>query len=210
MELLWSDLFDRPGRLAVELNKVGTTSRFLVLDLRDAARDNSTLQTELDRVGPAGWLLLALEWFGDLGNPQPTNRTLWSGSFRTPDWTVPRFPPLEDDEAAPSATQPNLTRPLPPLPADVNLFLFSSIQKGVRKFDAGASINRVHDETVFTLHDASRLHWMLERGFFRLKAGKLLPPGWHVARVGKRYALRFLDEASWKWIDPAGTSRTPG
>jgi hypothetical protein len=105
MGRLWSDLFDRPGRLAVELDKVGTTSRFLVLDLRDAARENSTLQTELNRVGPAGWLLLALEWFGDLGNPQPTNRTLWSGAFRTPDWTVPRFPPLEDDEEPMSRLQ---------------------------------------------------------------------------------------------------------
>src|SRR4029450_9799741 len=118
MGLLWSDLFDRPGRLAVELNKVGTTSRFLVLDLRDAARDNSPLQPELDRVGPAGWLLLALEWFGDLDNPQPTNRTLWSGSFRTPDWTAPRLPPLDEEDKPATPTrvtiEPDLSgRPLP-------------------------------------------------------------------------------------------------
>jgi hypothetical protein len=171
----------------------------------------------------------ALRYFGDQGYPQPEHLVSWgrrisdgrlmaselppgvrgTSDFRLlPRWK--RLPPLEDDEAALSAAQPNLTRPLPPLPADVNLFLFSSIQKGVRMFDAGASINRVHDETVFTLHDASRLHWMLERGFFRLKAGKLLTPGWHVARVGKKYALRFLDEAAWKWVDPARTSRTPG
>jgi hypothetical protein len=116
---------------------------------------------------------------------------------------------LRDTPAAQEVAIPNLAR-LPPLPPDVNLFAFSSIQKGARLFDRGASINRVADATVFTPHDASRLHWMLERRLFRYEEGRLLPPDWRVGRRGKRYALRFLDEAAWKWVDPAGTGRTPG
>ena len=116
--------------------------------------------------------------------------------------------PIEGDTNA--AAPLNLTRPPPSLPPDVNLFAFSSIQKGARKFADGASINRVARETVFDLHDAPRLNSMLGRGFFRLHEGKLLPPDWRVGRAGKKYALRFLDEAAWKWVDPAGTGRTPG
>lgn len=95
----------------------------------------------------------------------------------------------------------------------MNLFLFSSIQKATRLFDDNASINRVAEETVFNLHDASRLNWMLERGLFRLHERRLLRPDWHVGRVGKKYALRFYDEAGGRWVDPASadaTGRTPG
>jgi hypothetical protein len=114
-----------------------------------------------------------------------------------------------EDQAAPT-DHTNLTRPRPSLPSDVNLFLFSSIQKAARLLDEGASFYRVADESLFNRHDASRLHWMLGRGLFQLNAGELLPPDWRVAQVGKRYALRFLDEAAWKWVDPAEMRRTPG
>jgi hypothetical protein len=115
----WSDLCDQPARLAIELEKIGTTGPALVLDLRDAARDHGALQEELTRVGPGGWLRLALEWFGDLGHSQPTNRTLWSGRFRTPGWTVRRFPPLNDEgqiEAPPPRTRHGATRAPGPIP----------------------------------------------------------------------------------------------
>jgi hypothetical protein len=113
------------------------------------------------------------------------------------------------ERAGKGKTGPPLTRPLPPLPPDLNLHLFSSIRKGARLFEAGASINRVHRETNFILQDARRLHWMLERELFRLDAGELLPPDRRVARAGRRYGFRFLDEVAWRWVDPIGTGSTP-
>jgi hypothetical protein len=106
--------------------------------------------------------------------------------------------------------QSNPARPLPPLPADLNLFLFSSIQKAARLLADGASFHRVSRETKLDRHDAARLHWMLGRELFRMNAGELLHPDWRVASSGQRYALRFLDEARWQWVDPAKVGRTPG
>jgi hypothetical protein len=119
-----------------------------------------------------------------------------------------------EEQKAPAAPESQPRLRLPPLPADVNVFAFASIQKAARLFDEDESINCVAELTVFNLHDASRLHWMLARGFFRVKDGRLLPPGWRVGRRGKKYALRIFDEAAEKWIDPAkiarATGRTPG
>jgi hypothetical protein len=114
----------------------------------------------------------------------------------------------EEEESLPEPGPPRLR--LPPLPADVNVFAFSSIQKAALLFDGGASINRVAAETIFTKHDASRLHWMLARGLFEVKDSRLLPPDWRVGRRGRKFALRVFDEATEKWVDPAKTGRTPG
>ncbi len=108
-----------------------------------------------------------------------------------------------EDELAPP---PNLTR-LPPLSPDVNTFAFLSIQRAARMFvERERSIHTVANETVFDLHDASRLYVTIERGFLRVKDGYLLTPDWRVGRVGKRYALRFLDESAGKWVDPTSLS----
>lgn len=119
---------------------------------------------------------------------------------------------LTEDKEDGARQEPSLTR-LPPLPPDVNLFQFSSIQKAARLFEDGASINAVADRTVFDRHDASRLQWMIQREFFRLSNRRLLPPDWRVGRGGRKYALRFFDEAAGKWIDPEtarAANRTPG
>jgi hypothetical protein len=43
---------------------------------------------------------------------------------------------------------------------------------------------------------------MIEGGFFRVRYGILLTPDWRVGRVGRKYALRFWDEATGTWVDP--------
>jgi hypothetical protein len=111
----WSDLFDQRARLVAELEKTGTTIDYLLLDIQDV--QDKGLQAELWQGGydRDRWLRLALEWFGDLGNPQPQERSAWIGNdvnepriwslaeagrqptFRTPDWA--RLPRLEADEA---------------------------------------------------------------------------------------------------------------
>jgi hypothetical protein len=147
-------------------------------------------------------------WGRYCDNIDPDRQTMMP---RPPPWdqilyrieTVPA--PLSQAPDPPTdvaAAAPNLAL-LPPLPPDVNVFAFSSIQKAARLFDNGRSINDVAKESVFNLHDASRLHRMLARGFFRINEGKLLTPDWRVGRRGKKYALRFFDEAAGKWVDPA-------
>jgi hypothetical protein len=196
-----------PTRVELELAKLGITIGDLV---RAGVRD-PVLAPELQLLTGEAKKLRVLEWFADEGHPRPEHQEMPAGVIAPSSRAWVRIPPLSDDE--PPVQQPNLTRPLPPLPPDVNLFRFSSIQRGARLFDDGNSINQVADKTIFNLHDASRLRWMLARGFFRYE-GRLLPPDWRVAQVGKQYAFRFLDEAAWKWVDPAeaarGTGRTPG
>jgi hypothetical protein len=75
----WSDLAsvsDRP-RLKVELAKDGTTPDDLVLDVQDVP----ALHAQCERLegDDEALLLLALQWFGDEGNPQPEQRREWPG-----------------------------------------------------------------------------------------------------------------------------------
>lgn len=110
----WAEL--PPARRAIELGNLGITAQDLVLDLRDAARGIPELRDALARCGPSeDYVRLALEWFGDEGQPQPRERSYWSVSsgraenavagsppgYRTPDWPDwpgGRMPRLDDDE----------------------------------------------------------------------------------------------------------------
>jgi hypothetical protein len=80
--VLWSDLYDQPERLEVELSKYGITPRVLKADVRDVPELRERCKI---LKGPAR-LRLALEWFGDRRYPQPVERTVWPTFGRTPDW----------------------------------------------------------------------------------------------------------------------------
>jgi hypothetical protein len=97
----WSEL--PRWRLEVELAKIGTTISEFVCD----ARDVPELQPWIEDLSPDAKLQVALEWFGDQGNPQPTERQDWHGYGRTPDWLGGRLPRLRDG-GAPAA--PRRTR----------------------------------------------------------------------------------------------------
>jgi hypothetical protein len=90
----WSEL--PRWRLEVELAKIGTTISEFVCD----ARDVPELQPWIEDLSPDAKLQVALEWFGDQGNPQPAERQDWHGYGRTPDWLGGRLPALEDGEPA--------------------------------------------------------------------------------------------------------------
>lgn len=92
---------DDPERLAVELSKVGTTPGELALDVRDVPE----LRERYELLTPEARLLLALEWFGDQGHSQPTERTEWHILGYTPDWG--RLPRLDDAEQAAASERPS-------------------------------------------------------------------------------------------------------
>jgi hypothetical protein len=102
---LWSQLLrDDPQRLEIELARAGTTLGNLVRDIRDVPE----LRDKTARMSRKAKELLALEYFGDQGNPQPEDRTAWVRASsptrvvrrRTPDFR--RLPSL-DDPAEPEA-----------------------------------------------------------------------------------------------------------
>jgi hypothetical protein len=89
---LWSELFDYPERLEVELSKVGTTPAELAMDIRDVPQ----FRERWERLSERARLLLALQWFGDERHPQPprSERTAWHIYGYTPDWG--QLPPLDE------------------------------------------------------------------------------------------------------------------
>jgi hypothetical protein len=106
---------------ASALARIGTTTRFVLADLRDAARGDPALRDELYRCRTEEEReQLAFEVFGDQQRPQPTERSDWVGTrespaaivgsssptFRTPDWPDGRLPPLEDIASAPARADP--------------------------------------------------------------------------------------------------------
>jgi hypothetical protein len=97
----WSGLSD--WRLEVELAKLGLTIRDLECDVRDVPEFKPWIET----LSPDAWRRLALEHFGDQGNPQPRERSEWHLWGYTPDWPGGRLPPLDDDEAPAEAPPGN-------------------------------------------------------------------------------------------------------
>jgi hypothetical protein len=91
-----------------------------------------------------------------------------------------------------------------PLPPDVNVSGFSSIQKAVRLFEKRETRNTVASKTIFTPQDATRIRRLWELGYLRLnneRERKLLVD-LLVGRRGKSYALRLWDEREERWVDP--------
>ena len=76
----WSEL--SPAQLAIELAKLGTNVDQLVLDARDVPELEPALRGKTKEEKRE----IAVEWFGDRGNPQPATRSDWSLSGYTPEW----------------------------------------------------------------------------------------------------------------------------
>jgi hypothetical protein len=93
--VIWSSL-SRAER-ATALARHGITIRHLLADLQDVMEhDESALAGAWVRCKTEEDLeLLAFEYFGDLGRPQPTQRTEWPLWGRTPDWPDGRLPQAE-------------------------------------------------------------------------------------------------------------------
>jgi hypothetical protein len=84
----------------------------------------------------------------------------------------------------------------------VNTYTFGTIEKAVRLFGDRATRNEVASAAKFDPHDATRVRLMREAGLLRLNdRGKLVLDA-RVARVGRRLALRYLDERGERWLDP--------
>lgn len=96
----WSELAgpERRVELEIELAKIGTRPEDVVADALDIAE----LRPLIEDLSPEARLRVALEWFGDQGNPQPprSERTNWHVTGYTTDWPGGRLPLLEDATAA--------------------------------------------------------------------------------------------------------------
>jgi hypothetical protein len=102
---------------------------------------------------------------------------------------------------APSLLQPG------PLPPDVNLHRFSSIQKAVRLFADGATRNDVARATIFGEKDATRIRRLRDDEYLWLNDERKLGVSALVGRKGQRYALRVWTPGG--WIDPLDSGSTP-
>src|SRR5262245_15632944 len=92
----WSELLSvDPLRLEIELAKAGTDPTSLVSD----AHEVPELVPILEGLSKEAALQVALEYFGDEGNPQPTERTDDGWIGRTPDFG--QLHRLEDDGQTP-------------------------------------------------------------------------------------------------------------
>jgi hypothetical protein len=215
----WADL--SPARRTIELDKIGTTTEFVLLDFRDAVKNLPALENELDRCKTDEEReQLAFEYFED--HPQPTDRTDWpedwtfyGGSssdppprtFRTPDWPGGRLPRLEDDE--PPVEQPHgpeLRRREATWPKQAPaMFSWAKIQNAVRYFVDGSTRNDVAAKAKLPLHDATRVRKMWANGLLHLnEQGKLVPDP-RVRQVKNKIALRYWDDESGAWLDPRTT-----
>ena len=236
--MLWSEA--SPVQREAALNKIESTTDEVVRCLWDdaeqrAAKGDRWLINKLrgcrTREGREQREQLAFEWFGDLQQPQPTERRIdrppervsvyesWGlpeserPTYPIKDWPGGRLPTFEslmgDEAPAAPAAEPSLVRPRP-LPADVNLFAFASIQKAVRLFAEDESLNTVAGDTIFSPHDATRIRRLWESHYLTLNDERVLRIDPRVGRVGKQYALRVWDERSGRWLDPAKGGFTPG
>ena len=115
--VLWSAL--PLARVEVELAKLGTTTKSLILD----ARDVPELAPVLGRAGMSfeEKLRVALVWFGDDGHPQPEQRSNWETVGRTPNRG--RLPRLDGDET-PAAPKGDPGRPSVTVTKEILLEIF--------------------------------------------------------------------------------------
>jgi hypothetical protein len=118
----WVDLQrNDPALLELELASAGTTPAYLVRD----ALDDPALREKMKLLSPEARVLLALEYYGDEGHPQPEKRTplivvafgegASASAGRTPDWG--RLPPRPLESGEPTADQqptPKKPRYAPP------------------------------------------------------------------------------------------------
>jgi hypothetical protein len=190
--VLWSELRHDPPRLAAELAKLGISRRVLKADVRDVPELRSTCNL---LTGDA-LLVLALEWFGDEGHPQPAQRTVWQLG-RTPDWG--RLPPLEDDELPPVEEPQKNPRYRPPeeLERDKVKQLMFELAQREAELGGGARVLRGSEFTQEKI--AARLGWDRTRV---QQAESLQRLGWELLRSHPQFSA--LDEfVRWPSVDEA-------
>ena len=159
----WSRLFrDDPVRLEVELKKAGTTLNNLALDTRDVPE-----LSDMTGMSANARRLLALQYFGDEGHPQPENRRERKRRkstssrdrrvvmFKTPAFgQLPRLPdderPAEDGDGAEFAetaqTGVELPMDVPRLPGGSTLAVYThaKLQSAVKRFDKPPASHSSH------------------------------------------------------------------
>lgn len=194
----WSDLFDKPERLAIELSPLGVNSDVLVLDIRDVPELHERTQLLEAEGNFAALRLLALQWFGDKVHPQPKERRDWPGYGRTKDWG--RLPAFGGDEI-PGTPLPQ-ARPSLPNETQLNSYSHASLQKAVKSFKGDGTRGDVERGAKLPTQDARRVRLMLGVDLFRLNRDKKLLVDERVARKGSRFVLRYLDEGGTRWLDP--------
>jgi hypothetical protein len=115
------------------------------------------------------------------------------------------LPPVEVmnvREKGDAPDQQNPTR-LPSLSKDVATYAPSTIAKAVRLFEVGTTRNEVAELTArLKRPDATRVRNLWSGGLLPLNQKGKLVPSPRVARVRGRIALRYLDGAGGRWLDP--------
>lgn len=111
----------------------------------------------------------------------------------------------EDGPAQPPGPSPTApTRP--PLPNETLLltFAYGTVQKAVKSFiQREATAGDVARGAKMPMKDARRVRLMIEpAGLLSLNPSGKLVVDERVARKGMRYALRFLNDAGDRWLDP--------
>jgi hypothetical protein len=190
-------------RVVKALDKIGTTIEFVLLDLRDATRNNPALQEALEWCeSDEERLDLAFEWFRD--HPQPTERSAWvegvaygqrTATVRTPTWRGP-FPLLLEDEHEPKS-EPG---PPPELPKGVLAYRHATIKQAVTLFANGTTRNDVAKAVKLQPKDATRVRNLVDGGLLRLnEEGKLVVHP-TVGRPRGLIVLRYHKVGH--WFDP--------
>lgn len=91
---------------------------------------------------------------------------------------------------------------MPDLPRGLNTFTHGTVQKAVVLFGRGSTRNEVVELAGLAPKDATRVRNLWAGGLLPLnERGKLVPDP-RVAKVGRRIALRYLDERRENWLDP--------
>jgi hypothetical protein len=172
----WADA--SRARRAVELEKIGTTTQLVLLDLRDAARDNPALADELSRCKSDDEReRLAFEWFED--HPQPTQRRNWLGwrtapgaifsgsgnepTFQTPDWPGGRLPPLDEAPAEEDARRDRYGKDYPGPPVEEVVRLAHAAQLDGKRL-ARTLRNKLAKETGVSPYGVELIFRLMARG----------------------------------------------
>jgi hypothetical protein len=94
----------------------------------------------------------------------------------------------------------------PPLKgsSQMGLYAHGKIQRAVNRFAKDASTNSVAKNLHIPEADARRIKLMFRHNLFRLEDGKLVVDD-RVAHPESKYALRYLDDAGSRWLDPLKT-----
>jgi hypothetical protein len=198
--LRWSDLFYDRARLAVELSRFGIEARVLATDIRDVPG----MRERCEHLDEDACLLLALQWFGDQGYPQPPKgeRTNWNSWGYNRDWG--RLPPLDEHVVtdAPklvSNDRPGMKRRTGPDPVFHDPDVVARALSVLAAVDVTAAAGAAGWKNKKDVLRAEKLErWGLLR---RARATLWVDPERVWQRDGK-VSLRVLSADGLEWLDP--------